>query len=443
MRGLLTLVASCTLALTWALAPSASADDASLPMLIASIEPTSRSVLSTQPDDLSDLLAPETDRSLDPVLSRVTDSSLTIATGRVPKRGTLAGALRGAGVSPLLVDQVARGLKPVFDFRRAHPGDFYALIRNERGELLSFEYQRGRGEVYRLDRDPNGALVAKKDVAPLDRRVLQLGGTVKGSLFAALVELGERPELVHAFTDIFLWDFDFSTQTRSGDEFRMVFEKFFDKDGFVRYGRVLAAEYRSSKRNFVAVWFEDQEGRGDYYTPDGNSVKRAFLKAPVKYSRISSRYTKARLHPVLRITRPHEGVDYAAPIGTPVWSVANGKVIYTGWSGGFGRLVKVKHSNGYISYYGHLSRFANGLRVGQTVSQKQLVGYVGKTGLATGPHLDFRLQKNGRFFDPLSVKLDMGEPISSSARARFDKVKDMRLTELRAADPEVVLDAAM
>jgi len=443
MRGLLTLVASCTLALTWALAPSASADDASLPMLIASIEPTSRSVLSTQPDDLSDLLAPETDRSLDPVLSRVTDSSLTIATGRVPKRGTLAGALRGAGVSPLLVDQVARGLKPVFDFRRAHPGDFYALIRNERGELLSFEYQRGRGEVYRLDRDPNGALVAKKDVAPLDRRVLQLGGTVKGSLFAALVELGERPELVHAFTDIFLWDFDFSTQTRSGDEFRMVFEKFFDKDGFVRYGRVLAAEYRSSKRNFVAVWFEDQEGRGDYYTPDGNSVKRAFLKAPVKYSRISSRYTKARLHPVLRITRPHEGVDYAAPIGTPVWSVANGKVIYTGWSGGFGRLVKVKHSNGYISYYGHLSRFANGLRVGQTVSQKQLVGYVGKTGLATGPHLDFRLQKNGRFFDPLSVKLDMGEPISSSARARFDKVKDMRLSELRAADPEVVLDAAM
>jgi murein DD-endopeptidase MepM/ murein hydrolase activator NlpD len=223
----------------------------------------------------------------------------------------------------------------------------------------------------------------------------------------------------------------------------MVFEKFFDKDGFVRYGRVLAAEYRSSKRNFVAVWFEDAPGHGGYFTPDGNSVRRAFLKAPVKYSRISSRYTKARLHPILRTRRPHEGVDYAAPVGTPVWSVANGKVIFAGWSGGFGRLVKVKHTNGYISYYGHLSRYAKGLRVGQTVSQKQLVGYVGMTGLATGPHLDFRLQKNGRFFDPLSVKLDMGEPIAPRSRSRFTQVLEMRMAELRAAAPEVVLEAAM
>jgi murein DD-endopeptidase MepM/ murein hydrolase activator NlpD len=248
---------------------------------------------------------------------------------------------------------------------------------------------------------------------------------------------------VHSFTDIFLWDFDFSTQTRPGDEFRMVFEKFFDKDGFVRYGRVLAAEYRASRKDFVAVWFEDGEGRGDYYTPDGNSVRRAFLKAPVKYSRISSRYTKARLHPILRVRRPHEGVDYAAPTGTPVWSIARGQVIFAGWSGGYGRLIKVKHTNGYVSFYGHLSRYARGLRVGQAVSQKQLIGFVGMSGLATGPHLDFRIQKNGRFFDPLSVKLDMGEPISARAFARFNQVKDMRMSELREASPDTSLDAAM
>jgi len=443
MRGFLALFASSVLVAVMATAAVARADDTSLPMLIASVEPAQRSVLSTRYDDLSDLLAPELDRSLDPVLARVTDSTLTIATGRVPKRGTLAGALRGAGVDPVLVDQVARGLRPIFDFRRARPGDFYALIRDDGGALLSFEYQRGRAEVYRLDRAPNGELVAKREDAPLERRVLQLGGVVKGSFFASLVELGERPELVHSFTDIFLWDFDFSTQTRPGDEFRMVFEKYFDKDGFVRYGRVLAAEYRSVKRDFVAVWFEDDRGQGDYFTPDGNSVRRAFLKAPVKYSRISSRYTKARLHPILRTRRPHEGVDYAAPIGTPVWSVAKGQVIYTGWSGGFGRLIKVKHTNGYISFYGHLSRYASGLRVGQQVSQKQLIGFVGKTGLATGPHLDFRIQKNGRFFDPLAMKFDMGEPISSRARSRFDQVKDMRLAELHGAEPEVALDAAM
>ncbi len=443
MRGVRALCAAILFAVASISSTPAAATDAALPILLASVESAPRSEPTTRYDDLSELLAPEPDRSLDPVLAHATDSSLTIATGRVPKRGTLAGALRGAGVDPVLVDQVARSLRPIFDFRRARSGDFYALIRDESGALLSFEYQRGRGEVYRLDRGPNGQLVAKKELAPMDRRVLQLGGVVKGSLFTSLVELGERPELVHAFTDIFLWDFDFSTQTRPGDEFRLVFEKYFDKDGFVRYGRVLAAEYRSSKRNFVAVWFEDETGRGDYFTPDGNSVRRAFLKAPVKFSRISSRYTKARLHPILRTRRPHEGVDYAAPVGTPVWSVANGKVIYVGWSGGFGRLIKVKHTNGYISYYGHLSRFAKGLRVGQSVSQKELIGYVGKTGLATGPHLDFRLQKNGRFFDPLSVKLDMGEPIAPRSRSRCNRVMEMRLSELRAAQPEVTLDAAL
>ncbi len=442
MRGVRAFCASILLAGSIGSTP-AGASDGTLPILLASVEPATRSQLTTRYDDLSDLLAPELDRSLDPVLAHATDSSLTIATGRVPKRGTLAGALRGAGVDPVLVDQVARGLRPIFDFRRARPGDFYALIRDESGTLLSFEYQRGRGEVYRLDRDPSGALVAKRELAPLDRRVLQLGGLVKGSLFASLTELGERAELVHAFTDIFLWDFDFSTQTRPGDEFRLVFEKYFDKDGFVRYGRVLAAEYRSAKKNFVAVWFEDENGRGDYFTPDGNSVRRAFLKAPVKFTRISSRYTKARLHPILRIRRPHEGVDYAAPVGTPVWSVANGKVIYVGWNGGFGRLIKIKHSNGYISYYGHLSRYAKNLRVGQSVSQKQLIGYVGKTGLATGPHLDFRLQKNGRFFDPLTVKFDMGEPIAPRSRTRFNQVMEMRMAELRAAEPAAALDAAL
>lgn len=445
MRGLSALFAGGLLFAAAALAPVAAADGSAFPMLTASIESAPRSEMSTRYGDLSDLLAPETDRSLDPVLASATDSTLTIATGRVPKGGTLAGALRGSGVSPILVDQIARGLRPVFDFRRARPGDFYALIRSDAGELLSFEYQRGRGEVYRLDRDPSGGLVAKKEVAPLERRILQLGGVVKGSLFNSLVDLGERAELVHSFTDIFLWDFDFSTQTRSGDEFRMVFEKYFDKDGFVRYGRVLAAEYQSSKskRSYVAVWFEDEQGRGDYFTPEGNSVRRSFLKAPVKYSRISSRYSKARLHPVLHVRRPHEAVDYAAPVGTPVWSVANGKVVHVGWSGGLGRTVKVKHSNGYITFYAHLSRFAKGLRVGQQVSQKQLLGYVGMTGLASGPHLDFRIQKNGRFFDPLAVKFEMGEPVPTSSRARFNQIKDMRLAELQAAELTAGLDAAL
>ena len=151
----------------------------------------------------------------------------------------------------------------------------------------------------------------------------------------------------------------------------------------------------------------------------------------------------ARLHPILHRKRPHEGVDYAAPTGTPVWAVADGEVVFAGWSGGFGRTVRVKHRSGYVSSYGHLSRFARGLRVGQRVAQKQLVGFVGMTGLATGPHLDFRLAHNGRNIDPMRMRIDAGEPIPPRARSHFTKVKEARLAELREAQPALVLDAAM
>jgi murein DD-endopeptidase MepM/ murein hydrolase activator NlpD len=387
------------------------------------------------------LLAPEVDRSLEP--SADSDPSLTIVTGHVPRNGTLSGALRGAGVSPEMVDTVARSLRSVFDLRGARSGDFYALIRDQSGQVLSFEFQRGRSEVYRLERDLAGNLIATREAAALERRVIQLGGVVKRSLFDALTDLGEGAGLVHAFTDIFAWDFDFSTQTRPGDEFRVVFEKFYDKDGFVRYGRIQAAEYRAARRDFVAVWFEDENGAGGYYSPDGNSLKRSFLAAPLKYSRISSRYTMSRLHPILHSTRPHEGVDYAAPTGTPVWAVADGEVVSVGWAGGFGRCVRVKHSSGYMTSYGHLSRFARGLRVGQRVAQKQLLGFVGMSGLATGPHLDFRLSRNGRYLDPLRLRIDAGEPVPPRARSHFAKVKEARLAELREAQPALVLDAAM
>jgi len=399
-----------------------------------------RSVLPSAPADPVFLL-PETDRSLEPEAN--SDPSLTIVTGRVPRNGTLAGALRGSGVAPETVELVARSLRGVFDVRGARSGDFYALIRDASGQVLSFEYQRGRAELYRVDRNAEGNLVASHEAAPLERRVLELGGVVKTSLFDALTDLGEGPELVHAFADIFAWDFDFSTQTRPGDEFRMVFEKYYDKDGFVRYGRVQAAEYRAARHDFVAVWFEDENGTGGYYSPDGNSMRRAFLAAPLKFSRISSRYTMSRFHPILHESRPHEGVDYAAPVGTPVWAVADGEVIYAGWAGGFGNTVRIQHRSGYVSCYGHLSRYARGLRVGQHVAQKQLIGFVGASGLATGPHLDFRIARNGRFIDPLHLRTDAGEPIPPRARQRFAKVKDMRMAELRAAQPSLVLDAAM
>jgi murein DD-endopeptidase MepM/ murein hydrolase activator NlpD len=361
------------------------------------------------------------------------ERSVKVVTGRIKKGSTLAQALRGQAVPPQMIDQIARGMRPVFDFRYARAGDSFALVRNGGGKLLSFEFQQGRRDIYRLRPGEGESLVATHREVPLERRTIHLSGKVHGSLFETMVALGEGPDLVHDFADIFAWDIDFSRQTRPGDRFRAVFEKFYDRDGFVRYGKVLAAQYSTGTDTFVAVYFEDDDGYGDYYRPDGSSVRRTFLRAPVRYTRISSRYSKSRYHPILKVRRPHEGVDYAAPVGTPVWAVADGVVIFRGWSGGFGRLVKIRHPNGYVSYYGHLSRYAEGVGKGDRVRQRQVVGYVGTTGLTTGPHLDYRLKANGRFVDPLRVRLPRGKPVYAKNRERFAEERDTLLRELEAA----------
>ena len=369
--------------------------------------------------------------------------TLKVRTGRIPQGGTLARALRDLETSPQVIDEIASGMRPVFDFRHCQPGDFFALIASETGDLLSFEYQRGRSTIYKLERAASGALVATREEVALDRRVILLAGVIDSSLFRSVTELGEGGDLAQNFADVFVWDFDFSTQTRPGDEFRMVVEKFYDRKGFVRYGNVLAAQYTTPKKRFTGLYFEDQDGYGDYFTPEGNSVRRTFLRAPVKYRRISSRYSKSRLHPVLKVRRPHEGIDYAAPTGTPVWAVADGVVTHKRRTGGYGRLIKIRHPNGYTSYYGHLSAYADGLKVGSSVRQKQVIGRVGSTGLATGPHLDYRLRVNRHFVDPLKVRFPKGKPIPVKWRSRFDEIRKIRLAELHQAQPPLVLEAAM
>jgi murein DD-endopeptidase MepM/ murein hydrolase activator NlpD len=378
-----------------------------------------------------------------PEVAKAPSTGLHVITGRIARGSSLAAALRGEGVDPAVVHDLAAALRPLFDFRRAQADDHFTLIRDDQGEVLSFEFQRGRRTVYRLERRSDGTLQAHADSLPLERRVVHLGGVVNESLFDALRALGEQGELVNSFTDIFAWEFDFSSQTQPGDEFRMVFEKFYDHNGFVSYGHVLAALYRSGDREFTAVYFNDDDGYADYYSPNGESVRQTFLRAPLAYTRISSRYTKSRLHPILKVRRPHEGIDYAAPVGTPIWAVADGKVIHMGRSGGFGRLIKIRHANGYTSFYGHLSRYANGITVGKQVKQKQVIGYVGSSGLSTGPHLDYRLKHAGRFVDPLSVKFPLGKPVSVQARDRFEKERDVLMADLRAASPSLVLEAGM
>jgi murein DD-endopeptidase MepM/ murein hydrolase activator NlpD len=361
--------------------------------------------------------------------------------GEMRRGQTLVGSLSSHGVSGVVAHVIATEMSPVFDFRYARPGDSYRLVQNAEGQVVRFDYVRSPVESYSLRR-AGEVYVAERHEPELVRERRRLAGVVASSLYEAVTNLGERPDLASDFAEIFAWDVDFSRSVRPGDEFSMLYERLQLEDAngelvYERPGRILAARYSNAADDYMAVYFEPEEGRGGYYRPDGTSVQRQFLKAPLNYRRISSGYSMSRLHPILNVRRPHQGIDYAAPQGTPIWSVADGVVTFRGWSGGFGNLVKVRHNNGFVSTYGHLSRYAESVRVGQRVRQKQVIGYVGSTGLATGPHVCFRLKRNGHYVNPQQVlhQPPSGPPLPEEMRPAFAALRDDLLRELELGGP--------
>jgi murein DD-endopeptidase MepM/ murein hydrolase activator NlpD len=362
---------------------------------------------------------------------------ITVVTaGKLERGDTLAGALRRSNVSEDAIELVAKEMSAAFDFRHAQPGHSFHLTQDLDGQVLDFRYRTTPTESFHLTLQ-DGEYVVRPERAELVPRVSRIAGVVTSNLYDAMRGLGEGSQLANDFADVFAWDVDFSRAVQPGDEFRVLYERLYytDDDGNEVYagpGRILAARYGGAVGEHTAVYFESEEGRGAYYRPDGTSVRRQFLMAPLHYSRISSRFSAARRHPILKITRPHQGIDYAAKTGTPVWSVADGVVLYRGWAGGFGNLLKIRHVNGYISYYAHLSRFAAGLRVGDRVQQKQVIGYVGQTGLATGPHVCFRIAKDGRYVNPARIEGLAVKPIPDANRVFCIATRDLLLSELDA-----------
>jgi murein DD-endopeptidase MepM/ murein hydrolase activator NlpD len=363
-------------------------------------------------------------------------ATTVITAGELGRGDTLAAALRRSNVPQDVIHLVATETSRAFDFRRAQPGHAFLLTQDLEGRVLDFRYRTTPIESVHLALE-DGEYVVRREQAELVPRVSRIAGVVTSSLYGAMRELGEGPQLANDFTDVFAWDVDFSRTVKSGDEFRVLYERLYyvDDDGNETYagpGRILAAHYGGAVGDHTAVYFEFDEGRGGYFRPDGSSVERQFLMAPLRYSRISSRFSSARRHPILKITRPHHGIDYVAKAGSPVWAVADGEVIYRGWAGGFGNLLKVRHVKGYVSYYAHLSRFAAGLRVGDRIQQKQVIGYVGQTGLATGPHVCFRIAQNGRYVNPARLRSPAAKPVPDAARDAFVATRDMLLSELDA-----------
>lgn len=310
-------------------------------------------------------------------------------------------ALTNAGCSGPEADSIISALTDMMDFRRCRPEHELVLERDEAGSLQRFEYRASTTQVYEARRDDEGTLVGGEVEVPIERVRLQRGGTIQSSLGNALEAIGLGRQLVGTFVEVFQREVNFSSDTRSGDTFRIIVDEERVGGEFLRYGRVHALEVTGQRLGHrQAFWYEPREDLADFYDESGRAVHGGWLRTPLRYDAISSPFNPQRRHPVLRRIVPHNGVDYAAGTGTPVWAAADGVVQFIGPRGPNGNLVTLHHDNGYSSHYAHLSRFAAGLERGDRVRQRQVIGYVGSTGRSTGPHLHFGLKRNGRFIDP-------------------------------------------
>jgi murein DD-endopeptidase MepM/ murein hydrolase activator NlpD len=350
---------------------------------------------------------------------------------------TLGHVLQGLGLDGDEAAAATRAAAAHVDLRKLKAGERYAASYDGRGVLASFDLRvEGRGTLDLRRRDADW--VARFTPFVETREVRATAGTLSSSLEAAMRSAGSPPAVAYAMANVLQWDVDFNKDLRTGDAFAALYEEVYLDGRYHAIGEVLAVVLENGGRRLEAYKWRDA-----YYTADGRPLEKAFLKSPLPYSRITSRFTHRRFHPVLKSYRPHYGVDYGAPVGTPVRATAAGVVASAGWDGGGGKTVKVRHANGFLTAYLHLSRFAGGMRSGRRVAQGEVIGYVGATGLATGPHLDYRVQHRGRWIDPASLREQPQPPISEGEMASFVERRDLLREGLaagafgdRTGDPE-------
>lgn len=349
--------------------------------------------------------------------------------GEVGQGETIFRALREKGVPAHTIQPVINAVGEIFDFRRSRVGDYYHAMLDEEGTITRFRYQVSPEKAYEARLVAPGEYEALRIEIPLEVDTFRLGGVIEGSLYATIEAQGESSALARKIVDILQWDVDFSTDVQAGDAFRIVYEKVYLNGQFLRYGNILAIEFRGATVRQQAYYYEEV-GHEGYYTLDGEPLRRMFLKAPCRYRRISSLFDLNRKHPVLHIVRPHLGVDYAASTGTHVKAVADGHVEFIGRRGAAGNLIILAHEHGYKTAYAHLNGFARGLSRGDEIHQGELIGFVGNTGRSTGPHLHFGMKYMGRYIDPL-VHSDRRLPgLSGRELDEFKRVRDQLRLDL-------------
>jgi murein DD-endopeptidase MepM/ murein hydrolase activator NlpD len=331
--------------------------------------------------------------------------------------GRLVPALRAAG----------------FNFQAMRPGDSLIVLSRDSvpRRLL---YRQTIETVYRIDLDTTDIRISML-LKYIAKTTAFVKGTITGSLYETMMAMGETPQLIMDYTDVFGWEVDFFSEVQPNDSFAILFERKYCDSICVGYGAILAASYSGQVGSFAGYRFTDPEGLTDYYNTEGQNLRKTFQKSPLRFSRVSSFFGR-RFHPIQRVVRQHFGIDYVAPKGTPVEAVSDGRVVSAGWSGGYGRLVVLGHAEGYQTRYGHLSGFGKGIRSGAPVRQGQVVGYVGSTGASTGPHLHYEVRKFGSAVNPLKLNPPRRSPVRQAFLPQFQHTRDSLAAIMRSLQRE-------
>ena len=338
--------------------------------------------------------------------------------------------LRDHKISPAEILKLSDDFKKVFDFRKAKKGDKYDLFFSSDKQLQKIVYKRDLLTQYVATKNDNHGFDVVKSEIVLTKQVVVKEFIIKESLFQAILSGGEGHSLAFEFVEIFSWDIDFFLYPRTGDRIQIEFEKLSKDDKFVKYGKILAARYIADKKTFSAFLFND--GKHDsYYDENGKPMRKMFLRVPIKSGHITSSFSLRRFHPVLKKYRRHTGIDYGSRTGTPIFATGNGKVKFSGWAGGYGKLVIVVHPNGYETYYGHCSKLL--VKPGKFVSQGEVVAKVGSTGHATGPHVHYEVRVNRKPVNPNSIKSTPGKPLDEKFLSEYKLVVSKRLDSLESA----------
>ena len=364
----------------------------------------------------------------------VLPSQIQTINARVPRHATLDSLLRAHDLSTDLIKATVAAARNVFNPRDLRADRPYTIVRSIDGALREFQYEIDADRILRIiNPDIDRPAVLEASVLPIEKEssIEAITATIdalRPSLISAVASAGETVHLALSLAEVFSGTIDFESDLQPGDNFEAVFEKETREGEFAGYGPIVAARFVAGGHEYQAFrWTDPATGKSDYYDADGRSLKRFFLKSPLKFEvRVTSGFSRRRLHPVHGGYRAHLGVDYGAPHGAPVVAVANGVVVSAGWAGGGGNQVRIRHASGYESYYLHLSSFGAGVRSGAHVTQGQLIGRVGATGTATGPHLDYRIRRNGVFVNPRAehAKLPPGAPIGAAHLAAFKQQRD-------------------